>query len=207
MIEDEIERLIAMLDEADPDPDLEIEHEGAADVEAWELELYGEPSLASPECHPAPLYGYHYAGSVAAGVQGGDQSSWTNGGRDDVEFDDCDLEHGGDDEASLGWTVAMKQDGPKWLASSFHVDAEAEHDGREPDADLELEPDDETGSDGDASDAERNPAYAERLRHRRRSSGGGDRPMRVKEFLDVMDRLSPAEKAAVAGRLKQEVRS
>jgi hypothetical protein len=117
-----------------------------------------------------------------------------------------------DDEPSLGWTHLLDQSHRKWAGSHWQceggvVDGEAEHDGREPDADLELEPDDETGSDGDASDADRNPAYAERLSHRRRSSGGGDRPMRVQEFLDVMDRLSPADKAAAAGRFKREVRS
>jgi hypothetical protein len=31
--------------------------------------------------------------------------------------------------------------------------------------------------------------------------------MRVKEFLGVMERLSPADKAAAAGRFKREVRS
>jgi hypothetical protein len=164
-IEDEIERLIAMLDEADPDPDLE---------------------------------------------PGGDEEHSLGGGMFDQNTDrELDTS---DDEPSLGWTHLFDQSHHKWTGSHWQcegavVDGEAEHDGREPDADLELEPDDETGCDGDASDADRNPAYAERLRHRRRSSGGGDRPMRVREFLDVMDRLSPADKAAAAGRFKREVRS
>lgn len=161
-IEDEIERLIAMLDEADPDPDLE---------------------------------------------EGGDDEFTIGGGMLDQNTD-RELDSS-DDEPSLGWTHLFDQSSRKWIGwcGDSVLDGEDEHDGREPDADLEVDQDAETGSDDDASDAERNPAYAERLRHRRRSSGGGDRPMTVKEFLDVMERLSPADKAAVAGRLKREVRS
>ncbi len=151
-IEDEIERLIAMLDEADPDPDLEpyladIKGDTTGDDREDDA-AEDEPSLASPECHPIPLYGYRYAGSlfpIVAGVQGGNQSSWANGDCEDIEFDDCDLEHGGDDEASLGWTVAIDQSGGKWAGWHWQCDGavedgEQEHDGRE------YEPEEERAS-------------------------------------------------------------
>jgi hypothetical protein len=178
-IEDEIERLIAMLDEADPDPDLEPSlagsywaASGGDDREDDGAEL--EPSLASPECHPIPLYGYQYAWSIfpiVAGVQGGNQSLWANGGCEDIEFDDSDLEHGGDDEASLGWTVAMKQDGVRWLAPSWLVDVEAEHDGREPCCEDEGAQCDDEGhdDDDDTSDPDGSPVWYARLAARRQA--------------------------------------
>lgn len=48
----------------------------------------------------------------------------------------CDVLDEG--EQSLGWTLAMKQDGRRWFAHDWSgLDCEAEHDGREPDDDDE----------------------------------------------------------------------
>lgn len=53
---------------------------------------------------------------------------------DDREGDDV-LDEG---EHSLGWTLATRQGGRKWLALDYNGgDREAEHDGREPDEDRE----------------------------------------------------------------------
>ena len=81
-----------------------------------------------------------------------------------------------DDEPSLGWTHAVGQDGRKWqglppmtgiFAWGTPLDAEAEHDGREPDADLEPDADDEPGGDDGGGDVGHDPAYFARLKARR----------------------------------------
>lgn len=69
---------------------------------------------------------------------------------------DPDLEDGGDDEEepaepSLGWTSTFNQASRNRLGSDWIVDAEAEHDGREPDVDAEYIDADEFGiADSDA---------------------------------------------------------
>ncbi|MGE4249035.1 MAG: hypothetical protein AB7F09_06580 [Parvibaculaceae bacterium] len=81
-IEDEIERLIGLLDAVDPDPDLEpslgAELGHAVDAEGDDCDL--EPSLGAPEIS--------FAG---AGIN---QITWGAGPLNDLEHDDCDDEEG-----------------------------------------------------------------------------------------------------------------
>ncbi len=81
VIENEIERLIGVLDAMDPDPDLEpslgwspyVDDSRTVDIEGDDCDL--EPSLGAPERLV-------------------NQTTWGAGACDDVEFDDCDDEEG-----------------------------------------------------------------------------------------------------------------
>jgi hypothetical protein len=126
-IEDAIERLLALLDQADGDPDL-------------------EPSLGSPN----PRYLYE-GGPITS------QERWAEGSRNDIEDEHDGAEPPEDDEPTLGWTecgsgrfstgVDEEEDSlgstnsidqTKWSAGAGG-DYEQEHDGREPDEDFERQ--------------------------------------------------------------------
>jgi hypothetical protein len=113
VIESEIDRLIAILDMLEPDPDFE---EGG-DLE--EDNSDEEPWLGAP--------------NYMAGAWLGLMPSYT----DDLELDDCDLEDGGDEEPLLG---APNQQAGYWagIETNIHDDGEADADG-EPEPDDEYD--------------------------------------------------------------------
>ena len=76
LIEDEIERLIAVLDLLEADPDLE-------ENDDLEAELDDEPSIGAPEALSGSWQGFEYQCEV------------------DCELDDCDLEQSFVDEAVI----------------------------------------------------------------------------------------------------------
>lgn len=87
-IEDEIERLIDLLDAVDPDPDLEPSlgsnghsHLGVA---GWE-------DLEGDDCDLEPSLGASEVSFAGAGIS---QITWGSGALDDLEHDDCDDEEG-----------------------------------------------------------------------------------------------------------------
>jgi hypothetical protein len=113
--ENEIERLIDLLDLTDPYFD---EREGRTDDEDCDDDSDDEPVLGSCEEHPNPL-NMSFSGYSSRGSQ----IDWAGGNGDDREGDGCaddregdELMHGGesvheDDEASLGWTDAESAGG------------------------------------------------------------------------------------------------
>ena len=108
----EIERLIALLDAADVDPDLEDNGDG-------EEEPDGEPSLGWPQStnqDRAQRLGPTHAGDI------------------DLEDDQADLEHS---LGSLGGTWNAESFSQEHWARGAASDLEEEHDGREPDVDDE----------------------------------------------------------------------
>jgi hypothetical protein len=109
---DEIDRLLDFLDESDIDPDLEPTlgfMNGPAEMDECETPEDGEPSLASLD-------------------RMADQTRWAEGGMMDAELDESD------DEPSLGSLSSHGHgDQSVWgRPGEGGVDAEDEHDGREP---------------------------------------------------------------------------
>jgi hypothetical protein len=60
-------------------------------------------------------------GSVGAQLRFFDQAHWAQGANDDTELDDSDLEHGGDDEPSLGSGIVDNGSQVHW-AQKIHSD-------------------------------------------------------------------------------------
>lgn len=152
---DEIERLIAFLDEIGPDVDLE------PSGDELDLDADSEPVLASPEHHPS---GYRdgcgrFAWNRSRRDSDGTQVLWGNNGNfddrelcSDIQEDDSHDGREPDvcDEPSLGsfdrlidqhhgWRQTAGS-ARTWL-SHGNCDAELEHSGREPDVDREPDPD------------------------------------------------------------------
>jgi hypothetical protein len=105
-----IETLIALLDTIDPDPDLEEEPDREPEVDR-------EPLPGSLEC-----VDQDHAWGFSAGI-------------------DCDLElDTADDEPSLASPEQVNQERAWKRTSGYDEDREVEHDGREPDEDIEHDP-------------------------------------------------------------------
>ncbi len=137
---------IATLDALDGDMDLEDGHDAESDTADAEDDGLSEPSLASPERHPA----VQHCSAPWSHVDRGPDSSqlrWAEGARDDREMvpedgpiDEDELDGAGevDAEPSIGWP----EDFTAEVEATLEASADAEHD----DADLE---DDELGDDRD----------------------------------------------------------
>lgn len=110
-IEAIVDRLLELLDVTDGDADL-------------------EPSLGAIERHPSS-YGWYRTDSQ------GHQLAWAASGRDDRE--DEDEREAEPDEAWLGWTDGMRQEGRAWRRDDYGVTFDRELD----DADREDGGDDE----------------------------------------------------------------
>jgi hypothetical protein len=108
-IEAEIERLISILDDLDPDPDLEPStgYQGAefgtmAAMDEAEPDADGEPTLGAPECHPFMRYG-GWGDARLQYDRSGSQLEWAKGSTQDGEAEpDMDAEPQGDEELTLG---------------------------------------------------------------------------------------------------------
>lgn len=161
-IEETIERLLAVLDLAEPDPDLEddgtAEDADPAEDNDEDVDVVDQPHDVADEGDYEPSLG---SPNPRCEYQGGpytSQERWAEGPRDDSEDEHDGREPPEDDEPSMGWTasgagrfssgVDEEEDSlgstnsinqTRWSAGK-PGDYEAEHDGREPDEDFEIEP-------------------------------------------------------------------
>ena len=164
VIGEAVDAAVAALDDLDADPDLE---DGADDELSlgWEKpssQLFltegafsgdreldtadAEPSLASPERHPAvPISTWGRAWTARGGEEG--QLRWAEGAQDDRELvpedgaiDEDELDGAGevDAEPSIGWP----EDFTAEVEATLEASADVEHD----DADLEDDVDDDPGA-------------------------------------------------------------
>lgn len=124
-IENEIERLIALLDGFDGNPDCEDigDFEDGGDLEP---DVDGEPSLAALETKMRPLYWHSRIlpiwlggepGDFLLKCSNGDQTSWSAGDCADMEMEEGNDEPDVDDEPSLGW-VTTSDGGHTWPGST-----------------------------------------------------------------------------------------
>jgi hypothetical protein len=118
---DATEALIAYLDDTEGDPDL-------------------EPYLAGIDGGPSD--------DREGENEHGDELDTLEGDQHEDDEDNADDEPDSEGEPLLGWTATIRQEGSGWLMpdGTRGIDAEAEHDGCEPEEDkgIEDEPHDET---------------------------------------------------------------